>query len=164
MPEEPDDKYDQHTDGAPRPTGTIKRTHDLQQYNGSACLTPLCDQAEVDLEADKWAQLWHEGASKPKLQWGSPEQLPKLTPDEIRLAALSFPIWTGVEVDSISPRAFTRLSNEALEALADLFQKMEATFYWAESLTLVMIVDLTKAFEMVDHSKLLAAAKREDTR
>ena len=93
MPDEPDDDADQNTDEAPRLKGCVKGTHDIQQYCGSACVTPLCDQAEVDIEADKWAQLWNENGEAPKLRWGTIDQLP--TSPQPNCAALRCPSRSG---------------------------------------------------------------------
>ena len=107
--------------------------------------TPLCDQAVVEAEADKWGQLWQEnrsytlGGSQCDLA-----ALQLLSPWAIKLAASSFPVGTGLGVDNIAPRAFLRLSDAALVALATLFACFEASGCWTQALDLVIIVLLPK--------------------
>ena len=144
VPSEPDefDDLQLHQDGGPTPT--FMGSSRVQTFSGSNRTTPLCDQAVVDSEANKWAELWREEASYEQLDWSGIEELPALTPEILRAAAASFPIGTGLGVDHIPPRALLRLSDEALTALAKLLAAMERNGQWADSLNLVLIVLLAK--------------------
>ena len=125
--------------------GEVHSMPKIKVYNGSATDIPLCDQATVDLEAEKWAKLWNEGASYPRLDFEQPPMLDDLLLHTIRAAAASFPLQTGVGADNVAPRALLRLSDGALLALASLMLKMEEVGEWAEELDLVLIVLLDKA-------------------
>ena len=59
------------------------------------------------------------------LDWAQVEELPELTIEALKAAAKSFPAGTGLGVDNISPRAFLRLSDEALTALTKLLMVIE---------------------------------------
>ena len=128
-----------------RPRCTFKQANKIQLYNGSTCQVPLCDQAAVDREAESWAKLWEEKEKYGHIDWTDTQALPELAADEIRAAAASFPVGTGVGADNIAPRALLRLSDAALEALAGLLCKMEAAGIWSNELDLVLIVLLAKA-------------------
>ena len=104
-------------------------------------LVPLSDQAAVDKEADTWAVLWQETARYEHPSFpGDCEAMEELMPDAIVAAAGSFPVGTGLGADNISPRAFGRLSMQALTALAVLFSAFEAVGSWCATLNLVLIV------------------------
>ena len=107
-----------------------------RRWIGSACeacsAVPLCDQADVEQEADTWAELWdelgtYEGLVDPT---GSPVPAP-IVASTIRSAAMTFPAGTGLGGDNTSPRAFARLSDEVAYALGQLLMAMEAYGDWA---------------------------------
>ena len=54
---------------------------------GAAADEPLCDQADIEAEADRWARLWHEGAAYPCPFTGDvlPELAPYRRPLSVRL-------------------------------------------------------------------------------
>ena len=58
--------------------------------------------------------------------------------------ALTFPADTGLGADNMAPIAFTRLSDEAIVALADLLVAFEQHGDCPETLDLVLIVLLPK--------------------
>ena len=146
IPEEPNE-YDDLPE-LPKeagPDGEYSGASSVQTFRGSSRLTPMCDQAVVEAEADKWGTLWNEGKRQPKLEWGTIDELPPLTVDAIRAAARSFPAGTGLGVDNISPRALLRLSDEAIAALAELLMTIERSGEWPPELNLVLIVLLAKS-------------------
>ena len=51
---------------------------------------------------------------------------------DIREAAKSFPINTGVGIDNVSPRALDRFSDDALAALADVLHACESAGVWGK--------------------------------
>ena len=115
------------------------------QCDGEA-RAPLHDQAQVEAEADGWAKQWNEGGQYDLvIDPTSSPQLEPLLPWAIRRAALLFPSDTGVGCDNISPRAFARLSDEALQALARLYTAFELVGDWASIINLVLIVLLPKS-------------------
>ena len=144
QPQEHDEDPDLPQDNVTAADARYKGSDSVQQFCGSARLTPLCDQAVVETEANQWAKLWQEGQKYPELQWGHVEPLPELTVEALRAAANSFPLGTGLGVDNASPRAFARLSDDSLAALAQLLMKIEKTGVWPPSLNLVLIVLLAK--------------------
>ena len=87
---------------------------------------PLSDQAAVEHEAEQWALLWQETAdyAQPTFQI-SDNMLTTMFHTAIRGAAKTFPAGTGLGHDHISPRAFLRLSDAAIAALAKLFMAFE---------------------------------------
>ena len=110
VPQEPNDKdaadqllYVEHR-------GLLTTTAD-------AARVPLCDQAHVDHTAESWATLWQEQDAYIEPQFEVEASLFKqLLPWASLRACESFPLNTGLEGDNISPRAFLRLSAEAIEA------------------------------------------------
>ena len=52
----------------------------LRTYEGSTTDIPLCDQATFDQEANKWFQLWSEGAPYGELDIVPVESLDELLP------------------------------------------------------------------------------------
>ena len=145
VPAEPDADEDADAGEGIRQGCTFRGSSEVQRFNGSARLTPLCDQAVVEQEADAWGKLWCEGQAYPHLDWSGIEELPALLPEALRAAAGSFPPETGLGVDNIAPRALLRLSDESLEALAALLTQIEKLGYWPPALDMVLIVLLAKA-------------------
>ena len=110
------------------------------------CSAPLCDQAAIELEAEQWAKLWDEGKIYNGGSFGSKlGVLPRITVDQMRRAALSFPADTGVGADNISPRALARLSDGALESLIRILHLAEDSGRWPDELNLVLVVLIPKA-------------------
>ncbi len=106
---------------------------------------PLCDQGDVEAEANQWAGLWEE-----LQQYEDPfegielEDKGPLEVFSLRQSAMSFPIGTGIGCDNISPRAVGRLSDAALFALALLLHACERRGRWGSLICLVVIVLLPK--------------------
>eukprot|EP00973_Karenia_brevis_P025146 3467985-Karenia_brevis.AAC.1 len=93
-----------------------------------------------------WAGIWEETVKySPPLFGNECEPMQQLMPNAIVAAATSFPTGTGLGADNISPRAFCRLSAQALVALAVLFTAFEKHGRWCDTLNLVLIVLLPKA-------------------
>ena len=118
--------------------------HETEQEN-SQDVTPLCDQAALEQEAGEWASLWNEGEEyKELIADGEVTRLADLTISDIRMAAMSFPIDTGLGADNISPRAIARLSDQAITSLINILHLTEKEGRWPAELNLVMIVLLPK--------------------
>ena len=117
----------------------------IWRNDGHQTAAPLSDQAEVEAEADSWAELWAEG--KEHMCIVDPTESPPLEPimpDALLQAALTFPPGTGLGSDNFSPRAICRLSREAVRALCTLVHAFELLGDWATVLRLVLIVLLPK--------------------
>ena len=96
--------------------------------------TLLNHQAEVEVAANEWAKLWKE--EEPQFQPPSgplDSTLPELTAQDIRAAAETFPVDTGLGADNISPRALAFLPDEQLRDLAGLLTKCERDGSWPEN-------------------------------
>ena len=99
----------------------------------------------VDKETADWATLWPEGDNyaAPNFECDD-DPLQVASDQEIRAAAMTFPPNTGLGGDAIAPRAITRLSDEAIRALAILFATFEGEGSWCQALNLVLIVLMPK--------------------
>jgi len=139
VPQPPDDKDD--TDQL-----LYVEHQGLMTTAADATRVPLCDQAHIDQTAGGWATPWQEKDMyiEPKFEVDAP-QFKQLLPWAILRACESSPLNTGLGGDNISPRAFLRLSSEALEALAVLFMLFESICTWEDVFELVMIVLLPKS-------------------
>ena len=73
------------------------------------------------------------------------DELPELTCEAVKAAGRSLPAGTRLGVDNISPRAFLRLSDESLKAMAHLLMRFERRGTWPPELNLVLIVLLAKS-------------------
>ena len=121
------------------------RSNNIKRYDGSKCPEPLCDQAAVEAEAAEWAKWWKVG-EKYELHWPQDDAtLPPIMAEDVIAAARTFPADTGLGADGISQRALLRLSEEAIDALAHLYNQIENAGSWTNSLDLVLIVLLGKA-------------------
>jgi len=108
---------------------------------------PAGIQQAVEQEADFWASLWKSSMEyKIKDIQPSPNDRPKaITAAMIRSACKTFPITTGLGADTIQPRALLRLSDTALEGLANIMNAAEGDGSWPEFSQLVMTVLLPKS-------------------
>ena len=109
-------------------------------------MAPRSDKAEVDATAKAWASLWQASDEyrMPDFSGADDEVLQPLTAEDLRRAASSFPIETGLGADNVAPRAMLRLANEQLQELAELMTLAESTGNWSEAISLVLIVLLPK--------------------
>ena len=120
----------------------------------TGALAPINQQQAVELEALQWAAYWHEegpyGVNPDwverhvRLQMEGGHMLPAITVEDIRVAANSFPYGTACGADNVAPRAYARLPDEILEALASIYVTSEDQGRWPRKTTIVMIVMLPK--------------------
>ncbi len=83
---------------------------------------PRCDQANVDRQASEWDDLWETQQPYVNPMFDLKLDMFKgLASSVIPVAATFFLADTGLGGDNMAPRAFTRLSEESISALADLF-------------------------------------------
>ena len=116
--------------------------------NGTAdsCDTvPLCapfgDQAAIEQEANGWAKLWAGGDGYNGCDFGEEvDDLPALTIQGLRDAAMSLPAGTSMGADNISPRAIARLSDGAVGSLIEILHMAEKRVAWPAELNLVFVV------------------------
>ena len=102
--------------------------------------TVLSQQAEVEAEANRWAAEWNETA---RYDCPFPDSFaapPPRVAQALLMAASSFAPMTGLGGDNTTPRAFRRLTQEALEGLARLLAACEACGRWPEAFAFVLIV------------------------
>ena len=114
--------------------------------DGPHVMVPLCDQADVDREAEGWASLWKEKTDYTFQPDPSEEAfLAAILPSMLLRAAASFPVGTGLGADNFSPRAIARLSTTVVAALCKLLYACELLGDWPTVLRLVLIVLLPKS-------------------
>jgi hypothetical protein len=121
--------------------GTL--THDLPAANSNHN-TVLSLQAEVEAEANRWALEWDESATYSASFPHITEMPPGLVAQAIILASATFAPLTGLGGDNVAPRAFGRLTLQALEALAHILRACERKGTWPASVFAVLIVLLPK--------------------
>ena len=89
--------------------------------------------------------LWKERAeSRSPIGQPPDEHFLPLMPQAIGEAARTFPINTSLGCDNTAPRAYARLSEEALVVLATLLMALEKQAEWVEVINLVLIILLPK--------------------
>ena len=74
--------------------------------------SPLSDQQVVELETEQWAVQWaeHRLYSNGIID-ADCQAAQQLVVDEVRNAAMTFPVHTGLGADNFVPRAVARLSD-----------------------------------------------------
>ena len=116
----------------------------LRNATASNVSTVLSPQAEVEAEANRWAAEWNEGAMYAAPFPHITECPPTLIVQAILLAAATFAPLTGLGADNVSPRAYRRLTDQALLALAHILRACEMKGTWPSSIFAVLIVLLPK--------------------
>ena len=109
---------------------------------------PLCGQAEVDKESEKWMAEWAAHLPRPALPWPrqiSVTDLPTLTLEVATRAACGFPDATGLGWDKLHPKAVLRCGDEALMALIRILILAEVLGHWPQLVGFVIICLLPKA-------------------
>ena len=141
--EVPEDYHGEHVDTVAGGQDSGKRVWSPQSADIEA---PLCDQADVELEANSWAKIWSEGAEYENCFDPSGSDLPEeLSVQHLRTASLSFPSNTGLGVDNFAPRALARLSDGVLLWLCTILMACERLGSWTKAVHLVLTVLLPKA-------------------
>ena len=107
------------------------------------------------LRADRkaWADVWLKFDGVAEAPWrsgfdqiaGRFAPLPALTPAILRKAAGSFKRRTGLGSDSVHPRTFGWLSDEALESTARLLTTMEGIGLWPSQVSVILMAQIPKA-------------------
>jgi len=107
---------------------------------------PLCDQADVEREADSWSTLWDEGKEYDlSIDPHGCRNLLPLRLWALKQSALSFPVGTGKGSDNVAPRAFARLSDSLLRALCVILMAAELAGAWPSLVDFVLIVLIPKS-------------------
>jgi hypothetical protein len=84
-------------------------------------------QGTVDKEVAAWSALWNsKGPREAPVFPPVPADLPRITPSQLRSAALAFCPRTGVGGDHLHPRWFGHLSDVSLERVCCLYATFEA--------------------------------------
>ena len=112
--------------------------------NQTHCSTVLSMQAEVEAEANKWAKEWNEAATYSAPFPSFSGMPPLLIAQAITIASATFAPLTGLGADNVAPRAFGRLTTQALEALANILRACEKKGSWPAAIYAVLIVLLPK--------------------
>ena len=115
-------------------SGSVQHTKD----------TVLSQQAEVETEANRWAKEWDEAAEYQASFPAITEAPPALVVHAIISAAATFAPLTGLGAVNVAPRAFGRLTTQALEALVHILKACEKGGKWPASIYAVLIVLLPK--------------------
>ena len=82
-------------------------------------------QALLQDQFDMYSSLWRPSDEPMDVWVPDRDSFPLATPDQIRVASLSFPVTTSQSVDGFHPRHFSLLSNAALDAIALILQASE---------------------------------------
>ena len=112
---------------------------------GNCGVGVLGTQAAVEQQATRWAEIWKAAATLLDLPVAAIfAVMRRLTGDDLRRAALTFPASTGLSHDAMSPRCFARLPTAALDLLAGIFMMCEEWGLWPELVEMVVIVLIPK--------------------
>ncbi len=101
-------------------------------------------EALLDEQRRKYGRMWRPADGPYTYHWNNVDELPLITPDEMREASRSFKRRTARTYDGFHPRHFAELSDGALRTLALIFQAVEITGRWPRQLRLVMTALLPK--------------------
>ncbi len=100
-----------------------------------------------DLIADqraKYSRLWRPAQKPFHYLWDERDAMPRMTPEQMREAAGSFPEATATTFDGFHPRGLACLSDEALATLATLLEAVETSGIWPRQLSMVVAALLPK--------------------
>ncbi len=122
--------------------------HDLRRaiVDDMGTMRPLNAQDLVEAEADDWAVEWAEGVGSGTLEWPTDlgQLLPVPTPIEMKRGMASFPPDTGMGWEAWHPRAWLRLGDAMVAALARSFAAAEKLGDWPTFIGWVVAVLLPK--------------------
>ncbi len=107
-----------------------------------------------------YATKWQAAQRQTRYAWREREALARLLPDELRAASLAFAKGTASTFDGLHPRHFALLSDQALAALAALYEAVELLGAWPRQLDLVVMPLLPKPKGGFRPIGLLAGAYR----
>ncbi len=96
-------------------------------------------------QRDKYRAMWRPANGPVRYKWGQMQELPPLTPDEIRGSSMSFKRGTVVTFDGLHPRQVTHLCDAGLEALSLILLTVEVLGTWPRQISLVLTALLPKA-------------------
>ncbi len=95
-------------------------------------------------QRDKYVRLWHPAQEPFSYEWQGMEELPLLTPQQLRDAASTFKRRTAITYDGFHPRSLGNLSDGSLLALSFILQAVEVSGRWPRQLRLVVTALLAK--------------------
>ncbi len=101
-------------------------------------------EALLDEQRRKYAGLWRPANGPYEYAWGEADELPSLTPKQLREASRTFKRKTACTFDGFHPRHFAEMSDGALRTLATILQAVEVTGRWPRQLRLVMTALIPK--------------------
>ncbi len=100
--------------------------------------------ALLEEQRRKFCRLWRPAAGPYRYDWDASEELPCLTPAQLREASRSFKRRTAQTFDGFHPRHFSELADESLAVLAIILQAVEVSGQWPRQLRLVVTALLPK--------------------
>ncbi len=107
-----------------------------------------------------YAAKWQAAERQTRYAWREREALTRLQPDELRAASLAFSKRTASTFDGLHPRHFALLSDQALAALATIYEAVELLGAWPKQLDLVIMPLIPKPKGGFRPIGLLAGAYR----
>ena len=117
---------------------------------GLCTTTPpgLTGQIEVDAVGAQWADVWQASSTPlPVPGWWPHHGLqcpPPLTVEQLRSAAATFPVGTGLGWDKLHPRVVCRCPDAALQELGRILEEAERTGHWPTATGPVLVVLIPK--------------------
>ena len=96
------------------------------------------------MEAQAWGELWGATKDTPILNDAFIIPGPPITPSQLRAASRRFRRTTAQSLDGFHPSHYQHISDEGLQAIADLLSAIEARGVWPRQLRFVQIVLIPK--------------------
>ncbi len=123
------------------PEAWVPTTAEPSQGGAMSC----SPEALLEAQREKHKRLWRPADGPFRYVWGPMDELPALTPAELRDSSKTFKRSTATTYDGIHPRQVSHLCDEGLAALATLLQAVEVGGAWPRQVSLVMTPLLPKA-------------------
>ncbi len=95
-------------------------------------------------QRNKYRELWKPAQGPFHYKWRDKDELPQLTPEQLRTASSSFRARTAQTYDGFHPRQLACLSDDALRILSTILQAVEVSGRWPRQLGCVVTALLPK--------------------
>ncbi len=95
-------------------------------------------------QRNKYRELWKPAQGPFHYKWRNKDELPQLTPEQLRTASSSFRARTAQTYDGFHPRQLACLSDSALQILSTILQAVEVSGRWPRQLDCVVTALLPK--------------------
>ena len=133
--------------------GASKGHRWIKGPSGWNCPSVEVDRGEVSYSPsdvanecmDEWRGIW-EGGNPPAVEelWWDDEPLPAVRAEDIKESLKEFKKGTGVGLCNWNPRDWGKISDEGLEVLAKLLNRIEEEVCWPKSVLNTVLVRLPK--------------------